>query len=77
MIKNRVIENRDLMRIIDFISSNNPTMKFNEILHGLNIVVVDGNTAEDDPIAVISRAMDSNLFRRTSQDLKNGRNGVF
>lgn len=55
------------MELVKKVVESNPQLRFNQILHGLNIVKSDGSSFYDEPEEVIKRIEESDLYRRSNE----------
>ena len=63
----RTNPNVELVEIVETVIKNNPTLRFNQILHGLGIVKSDVSTFYDNPEEVLERAKESELYQKSTE----------
>ena len=63
-------ENRKIIEMIETIISDNPQLRFNQILHSLNIVNCERSTFYDEPEDVVKRIKDSGLYKNDNRSSK-------
>jgi len=60
----KVAENNKITEILTLAIRNYPDLRFNQILHGLNIVASEGDSFYDEPNEVLERIQKSALYKK-------------
>ena len=71
----KLIENREIEKIINKAISKFPELRFNQILHGLEIVNPDKDTFYDEPVNVLARIKKTEIYNKLNE--RDSLKGVF
>ena len=71
----REVENKKIINILETAIQENPCLRFNQILHSLNIISSEGDSFYDEPEKVLKRVEESDLYKKLNE--KVSYRGVF